>query len=51
VNGFYEYIYKVVAKNMTDRIAFRNGLLRIKVFIDDKMREIPIKMKKMVEEK
>lgn len=36
---------------MADRISFRNGLLKIKVFIDDKMREIPIRMKKMVEQK
>lgn len=36
---------------MSDRIVFKNGLLIIKVFIDDKMREIPIKMRKMREEK
>lgn len=36
---------------MTERISFSNGLLKIKVFIDDKMKEIPIKMKKMVHEK
>lgn len=36
---------------MSDRIVFKNGLLVIKVFIDDKMREIPIKMRKMREEK
>ena len=49
--GFYEYLYKVAMKNMSDRIVFKNGLLIIKVFIDDKMREIPIKMRKMREEK
>lgn len=49
--GFYEYLYKVALKNMSDRIVFKNGLLIIKVFIDDKMREIPIKMRKMREEK
>ena len=38
VAGFYEYIYKVAIKNMSDRIQFRNGLLRIKVFVDDKMK-------------
>ena len=36
---------------MSERINFKNGLLIIKVFIDDKMREIPIRMKKMREDK
>ena len=36
---------------MSDRISFRNGLLKIKVFIDDKMRELPIRMRKMQEQK
>ncbi len=36
---------------MGERINFKNGLLVIKVFIDDKMREIPIRMKKMREDK
>jgi hypothetical protein len=34
---------------MVERISFKNGLLIIKVFIDDKMREIPIKMRRMRE--
>jgi hypothetical protein len=34
---------------MSERILFQNGLLLIKVFIDDKIREIPIRMKKMRE--
>lgn len=34
VAGFYEYLYKVALKNMSDRIVFKNGLLIIKVFID-----------------
>lgn len=38
VEGFYEYLYKLAAKNMTERIIFSNGLLKIKVFIDDKMK-------------
>lgn len=32
---------------MADRIIFKNQLLVIKVLIDDKIREIPIKMRKM----
>ena len=36
---------------MTERITFDNGLLQVKVFIDDKMKTIPIKMKRMTEEK
>ena len=32
---------------MTERIIFKNEMLIIKVFIDDKIREIPIKMRKM----
>lgn len=36
---------------MSDRINFKNGLLLIKVFIDDKVREIPIRMRRMREEK
>ena len=33
---------------MTERLLFKNGLLTLKVFVDDKMKEIPIKLKKMV---
>ena len=36
---------------MIDRISFRNGILKIKVYIEGKMRSVSIKMKKMVEEK
>ena len=49
--GFYEYLYKVISKNMSERIAFKNSVLRIKVFIEGKMRSIPIKMRKMIEDK
>ena len=42
---------KLVSKSMQDRIVFRNGLLKVKVFIEGKLRSIPIRMKKMVEEK
>jgi hypothetical protein len=41
----------VAVKNMSDRINFKNGLLILKVFIDDKMRELPIKMRRMKEDK
>jgi hypothetical protein len=51
VSGLYDYLQKMVDKNLTDRVSFRNELLIIKVFIDDKIREVPIKMRRMREEK
>jgi hypothetical protein len=35
---------------MTERIVFKNGVLKIKVFIEGRLRSIPIKMKKMIED-
>jgi len=46
--GFYEYLNKVISKKMGERIVFKNGVLKIKVFIEGKMRSIPIKMRKMI---
>ena len=51
VNGFYQYVYGIIAKKMIDRFVFKNGQLKIKVHIEGKMRSIPVKMKKMVEER
>lgn len=38
-------------KGHTDRLAFKNGLLTVRVLIDDRARDIPIKMRKMQEER
>ena len=51
VAGFYEYIYKLALKGLTDRLAFKNGLLSVRVHIDDRSREIPIRLRKMREDR
>lgn len=51
VAGFYEYLYKLAIKGLSDRLAFKNGLLTVRVLIDDRAREIPIRMRKMREER
>lgn len=49
--GFYEYLYKLALKGLTDRLAFKGGVLFVRVLIDDRAREIPIKMRKMKEDR
>jgi hypothetical protein len=51
VAGFYEYLYKLALKGLTDRLAFKNGLLSVRVHIDDRSREIPIRLRKMREDR
>jgi hypothetical protein len=51
VAGFYEYLYKLALKGLSDRLAFKNGLLAVRVLIDDRAREIPIRMRRMREER
>ena len=51
MSGFYEYIYKLALKGLADRLSFKNGLLVLRVQIDDRSREIPIRLRKMREEK
>lgn len=51
VSGLYEYIYRLALKGQIDRLNFRNGLLSLRVNVDDRTREIPIPLRKMREER
>lgn len=51
VGGLYEYIYKLALKGQADRLNFRNGLLSLRVNVDDRTRELPIPLRKMREER